>query len=90
MERRSRENVWSPEQILVYCIYYGETSLISRYSFHISHIMNVRRCWRGASQPDLLCLQLIFYTVVQTLYTLGHSLSLIALITGSAILCLFR
>ncbi|XP_016897804.1 vasoactive intestinal polypeptide receptor 2 isoform X2 [Cynoglossus semilaevis] len=35
-------------------------------------------------------LQLIFYMLVQTLYTLGHSLSLIALITGSAILCLFR
>uniref|UniRef100_A0A668AK64 Vasoactive intestinal peptide receptor 2 n=1 Tax=Myripristis murdjan TaxID=586833 RepID=A0A668AK64_9TELE len=33
---------------------------------------------------------LIFYMVVQTLYTLGHSLSLIALTTGSAILCLFR
>ncbi|XP_015244293.1 PREDICTED: vasoactive intestinal polypeptide receptor 2-like [Cyprinodon variegatus] len=31
-----------------------------------------------------------FYVVVQTLYTLGHSLSLIALTTGSAILCLFR
>lgn len=37
-----------------------------------------------------LCLQLVFYVVVQTLYTLGHSLSLIALTTGSAILCLFR
>ncbi|MEQ2304756.1 hypothetical protein AMECASPLE_030692 [Ameca splendens] len=35
-------------------------------------------------------LQLVFYVVVQTLYTLGHSLSLIALTTGSAILCLFR
>uniref|UniRef100_A0A3B3DGW4 Vasoactive intestinal peptide receptor 2 n=1 Tax=Oryzias melastigma TaxID=30732 RepID=A0A3B3DGW4_ORYME len=34
--------------------------------------------------------KLVFYVVVQTLYTLGHSLSLIALITGSAILCLFR
>uniref|UniRef100_A0A672HKP3 Vasoactive intestinal peptide receptor 2 n=1 Tax=Salarias fasciatus TaxID=181472 RepID=A0A672HKP3_SALFA len=34
--------------------------------------------------------KLIFYVVVQTLYTLGHSLSLIALTTGSAILCLFR
>uniref|UniRef100_A0A3B3VS77 Vasoactive intestinal peptide receptor 2 n=1 Tax=Poecilia latipinna TaxID=48699 RepID=A0A3B3VS77_9TELE len=33
---------------------------------------------------------LVFYVVVQTLYTLGHSLSLIALTTGSAILCLFR
>ncbi|TRY89670.1 hypothetical protein DNTS_022037 [Danionella cerebrum] len=37
-----------------------------------------------------LCLQLVFYTVMKTLYTLGHSLSLIALITGSTILCLFR
>ncbi|XP_075900593.1 vasoactive intestinal polypeptide receptor 2 [Nelusetta ayraudi] len=34
--------------------------------------------------------KLVFYVLVQTLYTLGHSLSLIALITGSAILCLFR
>ncbi|XP_030629176.1 vasoactive intestinal polypeptide receptor 2-like [Chanos chanos] len=34
--------------------------------------------------------KLIFYMVVRILYTLGHSLSLIALITGSAILCLFR
>uniref|UniRef100_A0A8C7Z1L8 Vasoactive intestinal peptide receptor 2 n=1 Tax=Oryzias sinensis TaxID=183150 RepID=A0A8C7Z1L8_9TELE len=34
--------------------------------------------------------KLVFYVVVQALYTLGHSLSLIALITGSAILCLFR
>lgn len=55
-----------------------------------SSILSPHECWRGASQTDLLCLQLIFYTVVQTLYTLGHSLSLIALITGSAILCLFR
>ncbi|KAF1383226.1 hypothetical protein PFLUV_G00129510 [Perca fluviatilis] len=30
--------------------------------------------------------KLVFYVVVQTLYTLGHSLSLIALTTGSAIL----
>uniref|UniRef100_A0A8C7GX23 Vasoactive intestinal peptide receptor 2 n=1 Tax=Oncorhynchus kisutch TaxID=8019 RepID=A0A8C7GX23_ONCKI len=34
--------------------------------------------------------KLVFFTVVKTLYTLGHSLSLIALTTGSAILCLFR
>ncbi|KAG9330992.1 hypothetical protein JZ751_021289 [Albula glossodonta] len=34
--------------------------------------------------------KLVFYIVVRTLYTLGHSLSLIALIAGSAILCLFR
>uniref|UniRef100_A0A3Q2VBH9 Vasoactive intestinal peptide receptor 2 n=1 Tax=Haplochromis burtoni TaxID=8153 RepID=A0A3Q2VBH9_HAPBU len=34
--------------------------------------------------------KLFFYVVVQTLYTLGHSLSLIALTTGCAILCLFR
>ncbi|XP_066542639.1 vasoactive intestinal polypeptide receptor 2 [Hoplias malabaricus] len=40
-------------------------------------------CFSEPSQP-------VFYTVVKTLYTLGHSLSLIALITGSTILCLFR
>ncbi|XP_066579805.1 vasoactive intestinal polypeptide receptor 2 [Amia ocellicauda] len=34
--------------------------------------------------------QLAFFTVVKTLYTLGHSLSLITLTTGSTILCLFR
>ncbi|KAL2085287.1 hypothetical protein ACEWY4_018607 [Coilia grayii] len=34
--------------------------------------------------------KLVFYVVVKTLYTLGHSLSLIALTTGCAILCLFR
>ncbi|KAI4891451.1 hypothetical protein NFI96_025140 [Prochilodus magdalenae] len=34
--------------------------------------------------------KLVFYMVVKTLYTLGHSLSLIALITGSIILCMFR
>ncbi|XP_061776739.1 vasoactive intestinal polypeptide receptor 2 isoform X3 [Nerophis ophidion] len=34
--------------------------------------------------------KLVFYVLVQTLYTLGHSLSLIALTTGSAVLCLFR
>lgn len=41
--------------------------------------------------PIILCApQLAFYVVVQALYTLGHCLSLITLITGSAILCLFR
>ncbi|KAL4624670.1 vasoactive intestinal polypeptide receptor 2 [Arapaima gigas] len=34
--------------------------------------------------------KLIFYMLVKTLYTLGHSLSLVALMTGSAILCMFR
>ncbi|KAL0966005.1 hypothetical protein UPYG_G00289450 [Umbra pygmaea] len=34
--------------------------------------------------------KMVFYVVVKSLYTLGHSLSLIALTTGSAILCLFR
>ncbi|XP_031439677.1 vasoactive intestinal polypeptide receptor 2 [Clupea harengus] len=43
-------------------------------------------CWDDKPRPD----KLLFYVVVKTLYTLGHSLSLIALITGSAILCLFR
>uniref|UniRef100_A0A667Z029 Vasoactive intestinal peptide receptor 2 n=1 Tax=Myripristis murdjan TaxID=586833 RepID=A0A667Z029_9TELE len=33
---------------------------------------------------------LVFYRVVKILYTLGHSLSLIALLTSAAILCLFR
>ncbi|XP_061587040.1 vasoactive intestinal polypeptide receptor 2-like [Cololabis saira] len=42
-------------------------------------------CGSDSSQDKL-----VFYVVVQTLYTLGHSLSLIALTTGSAILCLFR
>ncbi|KAI2648904.1 Vasoactive intestinal polypeptide receptor 2 [Labeo rohita] len=37
-----------------------------------------------------VCQVVVFYTVMKTLYTLGHSLSLIALITGSTILCLFR
>ncbi|XP_055722978.1 vasoactive intestinal polypeptide receptor 2-like [Salvelinus fontinalis] len=41
----------------------------------------------GAEEKDD---RLVFFTVVKTLYTLGHSLSLIALTTGSAILCLFR
>uniref|UniRef100_A0A3B4AX02 Vasoactive intestinal peptide receptor 2 n=1 Tax=Periophthalmus magnuspinnatus TaxID=409849 RepID=A0A3B4AX02_9GOBI len=34
--------------------------------------------------------QLLFYVLVQALYTVGHSLSLLALTTGSAILCLCR
>ncbi|XP_019730591.1 vasoactive intestinal polypeptide receptor 2 isoform X2 [Hippocampus comes] len=34
--------------------------------------------------------KLVFYMLVQTLYTLGHSLSLIFLTTGSAVLFLFR
>ncbi|MGH0133620.1 UNVERIFIED_CONTAM: hypothetical protein FKN15_028480 [Acipenser sinensis] len=33
---------------------------------------------------------LTFYVVVKALYTLGHSASLIALTTGSAVLCVFR
>ncbi|KAM6977696.1 vasoactive intestinal polypeptide receptor 2, partial [Aplochiton taeniatus] len=35
-------------------------------------------------------LQLVFYRMVKILYTLGHSLSLLALITGTAVLCVFR
>uniref|UniRef100_A0A8C4RW96 Vasoactive intestinal peptide receptor 2 n=1 Tax=Erpetoichthys calabaricus TaxID=27687 RepID=A0A8C4RW96_ERPCA len=34
--------------------------------------------------------KLTFFLVVKAFYTLGHSLSLIALIIGSAILCIFR
>ncbi|XP_043081564.1 vasoactive intestinal polypeptide receptor 2 [Puntigrus tetrazona] len=41
-------------------------------------------------EPPPDAAKLLFYTVMKTLYTLGHSLSLIALITGSTILCLFR
>nr|XP_057944805.1 vasoactive intestinal polypeptide receptor 2 isoform X2 [Doryrhamphus excisus] len=44
-----------------------------------------RACGSDTSQNKL-----VFYVLVQTLYTLGHSLSLIALTTGSAVLCLFR
>lgn len=43
-------------------------------------------CWSEDPKPN----KLVFYMVVKTLYTLGHSLSLIALITGSTILCVFR
>uniref|UniRef100_A0AAQ4S1P3 Vasoactive intestinal peptide receptor 2 n=1 Tax=Gasterosteus aculeatus aculeatus TaxID=481459 RepID=A0AAQ4S1P3_GASAC len=42
------------------------------------------------SEPGQDKVKLVFYVVVKTLYTLGHILSLIALTTGSAILCLFR
>ncbi|KAG1944111.1 vasoactive intestinal polypeptide receptor [Pimephales promelas] len=41
-------------------------------------------------EPNPNATKLVFYTVMKALYTLGHSLSLIALITGSTILCLFR
>ncbi|KAK7118533.1 hypothetical protein R3I94_022126 [Phoxinus phoxinus] len=41
-------------------------------------------------EPSPNATKLVFYTVMKALYTLGHSLSLIALITGSTILCLFR
>uniref|UniRef100_A0A8C1X277 Vasoactive intestinal peptide receptor 2 n=1 Tax=Cyprinus carpio TaxID=7962 RepID=A0A8C1X277_CYPCA len=41
-------------------------------------------------EPTPKASKLVFYTVMKALYTLGHSLSLIALITGSTILCLFR
>uniref|UniRef100_A0A4W4GA25 Vasoactive intestinal peptide receptor 2 n=1 Tax=Electrophorus electricus TaxID=8005 RepID=A0A4W4GA25_ELEEL len=47
-------------------------------------------CYSDYNFNVTLYQKLMFYTVVKTLYTLGHSLSLIALITGSAILCLFR
>lgn len=37
-----------------------------------------------------LSLQIMFYVLVKAIYTLGHSVSLISLATGSIILCLFR
>ncbi|KAJ8010783.1 hypothetical protein DPEC_G00078730 [Dallia pectoralis] len=48
---------------------------------------NIRTiCWSTEPTDD----QLVFYMVVKTLYTLGHSVSLIALITSTLILSLFR
>ncbi|KAF7654374.1 hypothetical protein LDENG_00070320 [Lucifuga dentata] len=44
-------------------------------------------CWSdNTDEPS----QLVFYRVVKILYTLGHSLSLIALISSSIIICVFR
>lgn len=34
--------------------------------------------------------QITFYILVKAIYTLGYSVSLISLTTGSIILCLFR
>lgn len=45
---------------------------------------NISVCEAGIANKE------VFFVVVKTLYTLGHSLSLISLTTGSAILCLFR
>ncbi|XP_056155553.1 vasoactive intestinal polypeptide receptor 2-like [Lampris incognitus] len=44
-------------------------------------------CWSNNSEEPN---KLVFYRVVKILYTLGHSLSLIALLTSITILCLFR
>ncbi|XP_071184268.1 vasoactive intestinal polypeptide receptor 2-like [Salvelinus alpinus] len=43
-------------------------------------------CWSSDNKPN----KLLFYSVVKTLYTLGHSLSIIALITSTFTLCLIR
>ena len=37
-----------------------------------------------------LLFQITFYILVKAIYTLGYSVSLISLTTGSIILCLFR
>lgn len=37
-----------------------------------------------------LPLQITFYVLVKAVYTLGYSVSLVSLATGSIILCLFR
>ncbi|XP_029935783.1 vasoactive intestinal polypeptide receptor 2-like [Myripristis murdjan] len=47
-------------------------------------------CWSEDSDDSNEPNKLVFYRVVKILYTLGHSLSLIALLTSAAILCLFR
>lgn len=41
-------------------------------------------------QHVYIFVQVNFYVRVKAIYTLGHSVSLIALTTGSIILCLFR
>uniref|UniRef100_F6WLY3 Transcription factor RFX3 n=1 Tax=Xenopus tropicalis TaxID=8364 RepID=F6WLY3_XENTR len=46
----------------------------------------VEACGYNDSEP----MKLNFYIIVQTIYTFGHSVSLIALTIGSTILCLFR
>ncbi|MBN3321150.1 VIPR2 protein, partial [Atractosteus spatula] len=55
-------------------------------------LANLKSCsfLTSSSYTNVSLLQLIFYLVVKTLYTLGYSASFIALTTGSAILCLFR
>lgn len=48
-------------------------------------------CWPPAAHRyDRLSLQITFYDLVKVIYTLGYSVSLISLTTGSIILCLFR
>ncbi|XP_062408954.1 vasoactive intestinal polypeptide receptor 2-like [Sardina pilchardus] len=49
---------------------------------------NISSVCGAEARQDKVCL--VFYMIVRILYTLGHSLSLVALTTGSAILCLFR
>ncbi|KAJ8011870.1 hypothetical protein DPEC_G00062770 [Dallia pectoralis] len=51
---------------------------------------NISAVCGSAESKDENSRALVFFVVVKFLYTLGHSLSLIALITGSTILCLFR
>lgn len=84
--------VWSRVHVtgyLLYCITAARSTGAAE-----AVLMLTSSYWCGhsgcADMLTLMSLQLIFYTVVKTLYTLGHSLSLIALTTGSAILCLFR
>lgn len=43
-------------------------------------------CHRCAAPPP----QMAFYVLVKAVYTLGYSVSLVSLATGSMILCLFR
>lgn len=49
-----------------------------------------RRRPRCGSRTHLLLFQITFYILVKAIYTLGYSVSLISLTTGSIILCLFR
>uniref|UniRef100_A0A8C9AHD5 Vasoactive intestinal peptide receptor 2 n=1 Tax=Prolemur simus TaxID=1328070 RepID=A0A8C9AHD5_PROSS len=45
---------------------------------------------QGAARRSVLSLQVTFYVLVKAIYTLGYSVSLMSLATGSIILCVFR
>uniref|UniRef100_A0A8C9ATB7 Vasoactive intestinal peptide receptor 2 n=1 Tax=Prolemur simus TaxID=1328070 RepID=A0A8C9ATB7_PROSS len=46
--------------------------------------------WPPSARRSVLSLQVTFYVLVKAIYTLGYSVSLMSLATGSIILCVFR